>query len=113
MGSERRRNKLNGQHWRQYRQRRQRRAEIMRRQAKLAGMRRQGSLVAHRMLDGMHPRRQLGEEEHGNEKKRAQMKHLFSLSGLHYIRTAIALAQSTCTSKPLRYSPSGKFKATG
>lgn len=65
------------------------------------------------MLDGVRPCRQLGEEEHDDEKETAQVKHLFSLSGLHYIQMAIAQAQSTCTSKPLRYSPSGKFNATG
>lgn len=85
----------------------------MRRQTKLADMGRQAIIVACRMLDGVRPRRQLGEEEHDNEKETAQMKHLFSLSGLHYIQMAIALAQSTCTSRPLRYSPSGKFNATG
>lgn len=85
----------------------------MRNQTKLAGMRRQGTIVARRMLDGVRPRRQLGEEEHDNEKEAAQVKHLFSLSGLHYIQMAKPPAQSTCTSRPLRYSPSGKFKATG
>ena len=95
MGRKRRRDKLYRQHWRQGHQRRQGRAEIMRRQAKLAGMGRQTIFVACRMLDSVRPRRQLGEEEHGNEKDAAQMKHLFSLSGLHYIQMAIVPAQST------------------
>ena len=66
----------------------------MRRQAKLAGMRRQAVIVARRMLDRMRPRRQLGEEEHGNEKEVAQMKHEFSLSGEHDVPVAWPLAQS-------------------
>lgn len=40
------------------------------------------------MLDGVLPRRQLGEEEHGDEKETAQMKHLFSLSGQRYVQMA-------------------------
>jgi len=67
----------------------------MRSQTKLAGMRRQGTIVARRMLDGVRPRRQLGEEEHDDEKEAAQVKHLFSLSGLHYIQMAKPQAQST------------------
>ncbi|MBS1131690.1 MAG: hypothetical protein H6R16_2692 [Proteobacteria bacterium] len=107
------RNELEGHHRRQSHQRWQRSAKIMRRQAKLAGMRRQAFLVASRMLDGMRPRRQLGEEENGNEKEVTQLKHLFSLSGLHYVQMAKVLAQSTWTSSPFKYSPSGKFRATG
>jgi hypothetical protein len=56
----------------------------MRRQAKLADMRRQAIIVARRMLDRVRPRRQLGEEEHDNEKETAQMKHLLSLSAWLY-----------------------------
>lgn len=67
----------------------------MRRQTQLAGMRRQTLFVARRMLDGMRPRRQLGEEDGENEKETAQMKHLFSLSGLHYVRMAWRAGQST------------------
>lgn len=85
----------------------------MRRQTKLAGMRRQTVIIARRMLDGVRPRRQLGEEEHDDEKETAQMKHPVSLSGQRYGQMAKPLAQSTCTSKPFRYSPSGKFNATG
>jgi hypothetical protein len=40
------------------------------------------------MLDGVRPRRQLGEEKHGTEKEVAQLKHLFSLSGRHYVPVA-------------------------
>jgi len=54
----------------------------MRCQTKLAGMRRQAILVARRMLDGMRPRRQLGEEENGNEKEVAQRIHDVSLIDL-------------------------------
>ena len=107
------RNELDDDHWRQSHQRWQRCAEIMRRQAKLAGMRRQAFLVARRMLDRVRSRRQLGEEEDSNEKELAQLKHLFSLSGLHYVQMAELLAQSTWTSRPFKYSPSGKFSATG
>ena len=57
-------------------------------------MRRQAILVACRMLDGVRPGRQLGEKESGNEKEVAQLKHLFSLSGLHYVQMAKPLAQS-------------------
>ena len=89
------RNELDGHDRRQSHQRWQGCTKIMRRQAKLAGMRRQTILVARSMLDGMRPRRQLGEEENGNEKEVAQLKHLFSLSVLHYIQMAIAPAQST------------------
>lgn len=107
------RNRLDSHHRRQSHQRWQRCAKIMCRQAKLAGMGRQAFLVASRMLDRMRPRRQLGEEEDGNEKEVTQLKHLFSLSGLHYVQMAKILAQSTWTSRPFKYSPSGKFSATG
>ncbi|MBS1138928.1 MAG: hypothetical protein H6R13_381 [Proteobacteria bacterium] len=113
MGRQGVRNQLDGQHRRQNRQRWQRGAKIMRCQAKLASMSRQAVLVARRMLDRMRPRRQLGEEENGDEKEATQMKHLFSLSGLHYVRMAKPRTQSTCTSRPFKYSPSGKFNATG
>lgn len=93
MGRERLRNKLNGQDRRQGHQRRQGRAEIMRRQTKRADMRRQAIIVARRMLDGVRPRRQLGEEEHDNEKETTQMKHLFSLSGQPYVPMAKRLSQ--------------------
>ena len=61
-------NELECHHRRQSRQRRQRRAQIMRCQTELADMGRQAIVIARRMLDGMRPRRQLGEEENGNEK---------------------------------------------
>ena len=64
-------------------QRRQRRTEIVRRQAQFAGMRRQAFLVVRRMPDGMRPRRQLGEEENGNEKEMAQRIHSESLVDLN------------------------------
>ena len=88
MGRERFRNKLNGEHRRQGRQRWQGRTEVMSGQTKLADMGRQAIIVARRMLDGVRPRRQLGEEEHDNEKETAQRKHLFSLSGLRYVQMA-------------------------
>ena len=94
MGRQGFRNKLSKLHRRQNRQRRQGRTEIMRRQTKLAGMRRQAILMARRMLDGMCPRRQLGEEEHSDEKEVAQLKHPFSLSGEHGVPAAKPLAQS-------------------
>jgi hypothetical protein len=46
------------------------------------------------MLDGVHPRRKLGEDEHGNEKEVAQLKHLLSLSTPGYGQMAKPLAQS-------------------
>lgn len=113
MGRQGFRNKLDSHHWRQSHQRGQCCAKIMRCQAKLAGMRRQALLVARRMLDRVRSRRQLGEEENSNEKELAQLKHLFSLSGPHYVQMAELLAQSTWTSRPFKYSPSGKFSATG
>jgi hypothetical protein len=64
-------------------QRWQRRTEVMRGQAKLAGMRGQARLVVRRMPDGMRPRRQLGEEENGNEKEMAQRIHSVSLIDLN------------------------------
>jgi hypothetical protein len=70
-------------HRRQGGQRRQRSTEVMRCQAKLAGMRWQTRLVVRRMPDGMHPRRQLGEEENGNEKEMAQRIHSVSLIDLN------------------------------
>lgn len=66
---------MNQQHWRQRRQRRERRTEIVRGKAQLADMRRQRRLVVRRMLDGMRARRQLGEEQDNNEKKMAQRLH--------------------------------------
>lgn len=42
--------------------------------AQLAGMRGQGLLVARGMLDGMHPRHQLGAEQ-GNDEKETQGIH--------------------------------------
>ncbi len=62
--------------------RRQAGAEIVRRQAQLASVRRQAALVVRHMPDSMRPRRQLGEEENGNEKKMAQRIHEPSLAGL-------------------------------
>ena len=64
-------------------QRRQGRSEIVRRQAQFAGMRRQAFLVVRHMPDGMRPRRQLGEEENGNEKEMAQRIHSESLVDLN------------------------------
>lgn len=55
----------------------------MRRQAQLASMRRQAFLVVHRMPDSMRPRRQLGEEENGNEKEMTQRIHNLSLVHLN------------------------------
>jgi hypothetical protein len=45
-------------------------------------MRWQATLVIRRMPDGMCPRRQLGEEEYGNEKEMAQRIHSVSLVDL-------------------------------
>lgn len=89
------RHQLNSLHRWQGHQRRQGRTEIMCRQTKLAGVGWQAILVARRMLDGVRPRRQLGEEDCQNEKETAQMKHLFSLSGLHYVRMSRRAGQST------------------
>jgi hypothetical protein len=47
---------------------------------------------ARRMLERMRPRRQLGEEEHDNEKKMTQRQHRFSLTAKHYIRMARPLS---------------------
>lgn len=92
---------------RQHHQRRQGGAKIVRRQTEFANVLcRQTALVLRRMPDGMRPRRQLGEEEDGNEKKMAQRIHEPSLVGFDD-------NQSTWTSNPLRYSPSGKLSATG
>ncbi len=79
-------NHLNGQHGRQGRQRWQRRTEIMRRQTELAGVGRQAILVARRMLDRVRPHRQLGEEEHDDEKEMAQ--HQISVSVQQYVGMA-------------------------
>ena len=65
--------------WRQVRQRRQGGTEVMRRQTELAGVRRQPALVVSRVPDGMRPRRQLGEEENGNEQEVAQRIHAVTL----------------------------------
>lgn len=54
----------------------------MRRQAEFAGMRRQRPFLARGMLDGMRPRRQLGEAEDNNEKEMAQRIHEGSLIDL-------------------------------
>ena len=70
-------------HRRQGRQRRQGSTEVVRHQAKFAGMRWQSRLVVRRMPDGMHPRRQLGEEENGNEKEMAQRIHSVGLVDLN------------------------------
>ena len=78
------RHQLNSLHRWQGHQRRQGRTEIMCRQTKLAGVGWQAILVARRMLDGVRPRRQLCEEEDGNEKEAAHLKHRVSLAGQHY-----------------------------
>ena len=70
-------------HHRQSDQRWQGSTEIVRRQTQFAGMRRQAFLVVHHMPDGMRPRRQLGEEENGNEKEMAQRIHSVSLVDLN------------------------------
>ena len=95
MGRKRRWHQLNRQHRRQGHQGWQSCAKIMCRQTQMAGMGRQTLLVARRMLDGVRRRRQLGEEDCQNEKETAQMKHLFSLSGLHYVRMSRRAGQST------------------
>ncbi len=46
-------------------------------------MRWQSTLVIRRMPNGMRPRRQLGEEENGNEKEMAQRIHGNSLVDLN------------------------------
>lgn len=74
---------LRRQHRRQRRQRRQGRAEVVRSQAQFAsGMGRQAMLLVRRMPDGMRPRRQLGEEENGDEQQMAQRIHEGSLVDL-------------------------------
>lgn len=62
-------------HRRQGEQRRQGCPEVVGREAQLADMGRQRPFLAGGMLDGMRPRRQLGEEENGNEKELAQRIH--------------------------------------
>ena len=83
------RHQLNSLHRWQGHQRRQGRTEIMCRQTKLAGVGWQAILVARRMLDGVRPRRQLCEEEDGNEKEAAHLKHRVSLAGQHYAWMAL------------------------
>jgi hypothetical protein len=61
----------------------QRRTQVVRCQAQFAAMRWQPILVIRRMPDGMRPRRQLGEEENGNEKEMAQGIHSESLVDLN------------------------------
>jgi hypothetical protein len=56
-------------------QRRQRRTEIVCGKTKFASMRRQAILVVRRVPEGMRPRRQLGEQENGDEKEMAQRIH--------------------------------------
>ena len=73
---------LNGQHRRQGDDRRQGRAEIVRRQAKLAGMGRQALAFADRMLDSVRSRRPLGEDEHEDEEEAAEQRHAESLIDL-------------------------------
>jgi hypothetical protein len=53
-------------------QRRQRHAEIVHRQTEFTGMRWQTFPVICGMLDSMHPRRYLGEEQDNNEKELTQ-----------------------------------------
>jgi len=76
------RQQLHGHHRRQGHHGGQRRAQIVRRQTKLAGMRRQGLVIPRRMLDGMRPRQQLGEDKGGNEKEMTQRIHERSLIDL-------------------------------
>ena len=76
------RRQMDGDHRRRHRQRRQGRAQIMRRKAKQAGVRRQRLVVTRRMLDGVRPRQQLGEDENSNEKQMAQRIHDGSLVDL-------------------------------
>lgn len=71
MAIQRFRNKSDGDHRRQGGQRRQGRPQVVSGKAQLAGMGEQRPFLARGMLDGMHPRRQLGEEENGNEKEMA------------------------------------------
>ena len=56
-------------------QRRQRRPEVVCGKAQLAGVARQPAVIIHRMADGMRPRRQLREQECGDEKEMAQRIH--------------------------------------
>ena len=54
-------------HRRQARHGRQGDAEVVRRQAQQAGVCRQDIVVPRRMLDGMRPRQQLGEDKRDDE----------------------------------------------
>lgn len=90
---------------RRWRQRRwqggQRRPQIMSFQTQGTGMRGNATLF-QRVLERMRIRAELGENEQGNEEEMPQERHDFNID-----------RQSTWTSSPLRYSPSGKFSATG
>lgn len=57
--------------------------EVVRGQAQLAGVDRQRSVLPRRMLDGMRPRRQLGEDEGEDEKEMAQRIHVVKFSALN------------------------------
>ena len=69
MAAQRFGNELRCDDRRRQHQRRQGGAQIVRRQALFADMRRQAAVVVRRMRDGMRPRRQLGEEENGDEQE--------------------------------------------
>lgn len=76
------RNKCRHNDRRQGCQRRQGGTEVMRRQTQLTGVRGQPAPIVRRMLDGMRPRRQLGEQEDGDENEMAQRIHELSLIDL-------------------------------
>lgn len=75
MRGKRFRQQLHRHHRRQSYHGGQRRPQVVRRHAELAGMRRQRLVISRRMLDGMRPRQQLGEEKDGNEKEMTQRIH--------------------------------------